>query len=69
MPDMTKPHNYYIVYDANGDSHYLDRYATETVTLCEQPADKSEIETDEMGYFGGIDCLCCQDELHKRVLG
>lgn len=26
MPNMSKKHNYLIVYDANGGSHFLDRY-------------------------------------------
>jgi hypothetical protein len=66
--DFTKKHNYLIVYDYEGGAHYLDRYAPAYRTLCDAPADPTEIEHDPLGYLGGIDCAACRAELERRVL-
>lgn len=66
--DTSKPHNYLIVFDSEHRSHYLDRYAPGSVTLCRIGAALAEMEHDPRGYLGGVDCDFCRDILAERLL-
>ncbi len=65
--NTAKPHNYLLV-DAAGSTHYLDRYVATPTTLCGQPAELTEVEWDAMGYNMGACCDSCTAELTARVL-